>query len=272
MKLFYLIFFIFFNFSFIAFTQEIDDEDKNPEGATKEKPQDLKALQHANYYEFAIQNFEKEDKKKFPPANAIVCIGSSSMRFWHPTIEKDLSPLTIIPRGFGGSDLTDAVLFVDRIVTPYKPRAVVIYAGENDLVQGTKPEKVAEDFREFVKKVHKELPDARIYFISIKPSVGRWYIIKKIYETNRLIATDCALDKRLIFVDMTNAMLDSENQPRPELYGIDGYHLSKEGYAIWRDVLKPILLKNELELESKKEEPVPPEDPKKITPLKPKTK
>jgi hypothetical protein len=75
---------------------------------------------------------------------------------------------------------------------------------------------------------------------------------------------------------MTNAMLDSENQPRPELYGADGYHLSKEGYAIWRDVLKPILLKNELSFEPKKEEgklqDPKSEDPQKITPLKPKIK
>lgn len=258
-------------FPIYLMAQEIDDEDKKPDEIIKEKEIDKKALQHANYFEYAIQKFEKEDKKNFPPAGAIVCIGSSSMRFWHPTIEKDLSPLTIIPRGFGGSDLADAVLFVDRIVTPYKPRAVVIYEGENDIVMGAKPEKVAEGFREFVKNVHKELPETRIYFISLKPSVGRWYIWKKMLETNNLIEKDCLKDKRLIFVDMTAAMLDSEGKPRPDLFGRDGYHLSKDGYAVWSEVLKPILLKNEESFEAKKLENKQ-EEPEKITPLKPKTK
>lgn len=268
---------------FYLYSQEIDDEDKKPPENGGEKVLDKKTIQHANYFENAIQNFEKADKKNFPPANAIVCIGSSSMRFWHPTIEKDLAQLTIIPRGFGGSDLTDALVFVDRIVTPYKPRAVVIYEGENDIVMGTKPEKVAEDYREFVKKVHKELPEARLYFISLKPSVGRWYLWEKMNETNQLIAKDCAKDKRLIFVDMTSAMLDSEGKPRPDLFGRDGYHMNKEGYAVWTQVLRPILTKNELEFETKKTEtPVEenkekpketqPQEPKKITPIKPEEK
>jgi hypothetical protein len=116
MKIKVILFLLFTPIYLIA--QEIDDEDKKPPENVGEKPIDKKAIQHANYFENAIQNFEKEDKKNFPASNAIVCIGSSSMRFWHPTIEKDLAPLTIIPRGFGGSDLKDALIFVDRIVTP----------------------------------------------------------------------------------------------------------------------------------------------------------
>ena len=242
------------------FSQELED--------TEEKKDSQKAPANS-YFDYAIRAFEKEDKKKFPAVGAIVCIGSSSMRFWHDTIEEDLAPLTIIPRGFGGSDMSDALLYVNRIVTPYKPRAVVIYEGENDIVMGVKPKKVAEDFKEFAAKIHKELPETRIYFLSIKPSVGRWYLWPQLLETNKIIEKDCLQDKRLIYVDLASAMFDSESKPRPELFGRDGYHLSKAGYVVWTNTLKPILLKTELAFEAitKKTEK---EDPQKITPLKPK--
>jgi len=90
-------------------------------------------------YEKEIQDFESADRKQFPPPGAIVCIGSSSMKGWHSTIVNDLAPLTIIPRGFGGSSMNDALHYVDRIVIPYKPRAVAVYEGDNDIADGISP-------------------------------------------------------------------------------------------------------------------------------------
>lgn len=282
MKLFQALFYFFiFNFYTIAFIkgQEIADEDVVPieiQADEKSQKKDNKTSQVSSkvtpefqsFYENTIQTFEKADKIKFPPTGAIVCIGSSSMRFWHPTIEKDLTPLTLIPRGFGGGKLSDAVLFVNRIVTPYKPRAILLYAGENDIALGDKPEEVAEKYREFAKKVRSDLPESRIYFISIKPSVGRWYLWSKIQEANRLIALDCAKNKNQIFIDITQGMLNSEGLPRAELYRRDGYHLSKEGYQVWTSIINPILQKSELPFEQKKELPKD-EKPEKILPLKP---
>ncbi len=74
-------------------------------------------------FEKDISAFEKEDKMMMPPEGAIVITGSSSIRRWHPTIKEDLALLTVIPRGFGGSTMADALYYVDRIIIPYKPRA-----------------------------------------------------------------------------------------------------------------------------------------------------
>ena len=200
-----------------------------------------------------IQRFKTEDKQQTPPRNAIVCIGSSSMRGWHGTIHTDLAPLTIIPRGFGGSNMKDALHFADRIVLPYRPRAIVLYEGDNDIAQGIAPEKIAGTFRAFVGKVHADLPECRIYFLSIKPSIQRWSLWPKMKEANHLVAMECRKDKRLVFIDVASGMLDGEGNPRRGLFKEDKLHMTRAGYVIWRNVLRPILAKAELRFEPKKD-------------------
>ena len=200
-------------------------------------------------FEEDIQNFEALDRKQPPPHSAIVCIGSSSMRGWHKTIKDDLAPLTIIPRGFGGSNMNDLLCYADRIVLPYKPRAVVIYEGDNDIAQGITPKKIADTFRAFIEKIYKELPGCRIYFISIKPSIKRWDMWAKMQEANKLIAAECTKDKQLTFVDVASGMLNDKVKPRKEVFQDDSLHMTRDGYLIWLNKLKPILLKEELKFE-----------------------
>jgi len=203
-------------------------------------------------FEKEIKAFEAADQKAFPPAGAILCIGSSSMRMWHPTIKEDLSPLTVIPRGFGGSTMSEAVYVADRIVTPYKPRAVVLYEGDNDIGSGIEPELVRDTFIAFVKKVQASLPDVRIYVLSVKPSFLRWKLWPKMQTTNRLLAEACAKGSRLTFIDVATPMLDAQGYPRKELFKADNLHMTRAGYELWRDAVKPVLLNGELASEPKK--------------------
>jgi len=203
-------------------------------------------------FEKAIRRFETSDRKHHPPKSAIICIGSSSMRGWHETIAEDLAPLTVIPRGFGGSNMNDALHYADRIVLSCEPRAIVVYEGDNDIAQGISPKKVASTFQEFVEKIHKELPECRIYFLSIKPSIARWKLWPKMKETNRLVAAKCKKDKRLTFVDVASSMLDQKGNPRKEIFKEDKLHMTKDGYMIWRNALRPVLLRSELQYEKQK--------------------
>ncbi len=203
-------------------------------------------------FERDIKHFEASDKKQPPPKDAIVCIGSSSMRGWHGTIHTDLAPLTLIPRGFGGSNMNDALHYADRIVLSYKPRAIVIYEGDNDVAQGISPEKISDTFRKFVNKVHKQLPQCRIYFLSIKPSIKRWHLWSNMKDANSLIAAECAKDNRLTFVDVASGMLNSEGNPRKSIFKKDNLHMTRDGYLIWRNTLKPILMKSELQYDKQK--------------------
>jgi lysophospholipase L1-like esterase len=196
-------------------------------------------------FEEAIREFEMADEEEMPPKKAIVCIGSSSMRGWHEGIYDDLAPLTIIPRGFGGSNMNDALYYADRIVLPYKPRAVVLYEGDNDIAQGIAPDKILQTFRAFVEKIHAEYPEARIYFLSIKPSMSRWHMWSRMQEANALIAEECEGDKRLVYVDVAAGMLDDEDKPRADIFKEDKLHMNRNGYEIWRDILRPVIIRAE---------------------------
>ncbi|MCD6598513.1 MAG: hypothetical protein J7L04_12540 [Bacteroidales bacterium] len=197
-------------------------------------------------FENAIRQFEISDSILAPPAGAIVCIGSSSMRGWHSSIKEDLTPLTIIPRGFGGSNMNDALYYADRIVLNYKPRAIVIYEGDNDIAAGISPEVIKDTFLAFTGKIRKELPKCRIYFISIKPSISRWSMWPDMTEANSLIAKECKKNKRFKFIDVASGMLDDTGKPRKDIFKDDMLHMNRDGYLIWKDAARKVIVKKEL--------------------------
>lgn len=210
-----------------------------------------KAYPDPTRFEPQIQAFEEADAQTMPPTGAIVCVGSSSMRGWHEHLADDLAPLTVIPRGFGGSNFNDLMVYADRIVLKYRPRAIMVYEGDNDTAHGISPEKTAAMFAAFVTRVHSELPDCRIYFLSIKPSVSRWSIWPVMDEANQLIEIQCQSDERLTYLDIATVMLGEDGTPRPDIFLDDNLHMNRSGYESWRDAVRPTLLKKEAGFETK---------------------
>jgi lysophospholipase L1-like esterase len=190
-------------------------------------------------WESAIEAFEKQDSEKQPPKNAIVFVGSSSIRLWD--LAKSFPGKAVINRGFGGSQLADSVRFAPRIVVKYEPRLAVLYAGDNDLALGKSPEQVHADFRAFVEVVHKALPQTTIAFLSIKPSLARWRLVDKIQKANALIEASCKGQKRLRYIDVFTPMVGDDGRPRRELFAPDGLHLNAKGYELWASILSPHL-------------------------------
>ena len=195
-------------------------------------------------WEKYIARFEVTDKKKMPKPGGVLFIGSSSIRMWK-TLKQDFSGFSVINRGFGGSQIADSTHFAERILHPYKPRQIVLYAGDNDVNAGKSPETVLADFQQFVKTVHAKLPEARISFIAIKPSLSRWKLSEKMVKANALVSSDCAKSKRLDYIDIWQPMLGDDGKPMPNLFLRDGLHLNAKGYALWTSLVKPRLAKRE---------------------------
>jgi lysophospholipase L1-like esterase len=187
-----------------------------------------------------IDKLTANDAANPPPKGAVVFVGSSSIRFW-TTLEQDFPGIVSINRGFGGSELADSVYYADRIVIPYAPRLVVLYAGDNDLWAGKRSSEILADFRAFRTKVHAALPKTKIIYLSIKESPSRARIRDRVIATNQMIAADCKMDPRCTFVDVDTPMLDELGRMRPELFRPDQLHLLPAGYAIWAKVLAPYL-------------------------------
>lgn len=192
-----------------------------------------------NRWENEIEAFERQDAKHRPPENAVLFVGSSSIRLWK--LEESFPDLDAINRGFGGSQLADSVHFAERIVIAYRPRLIVLYACDNDLAAGKKPEQVLADFKKFTAKVKAALPDTRIAYLAIKPSIKRRALIDRVRETNAAIEQFISGDERLTYVDVFQPMLTADGQPRPELFLADGLHLNAAGYKLWASALEPTL-------------------------------
>jgi lysophospholipase L1-like esterase len=157
------------------------------------------------------------------------------------TLPQDFPDRQVINRGFGGCELADVVHFADRIILPYKPGTVVVYAGDNDLANGKKPEQIFSDYKQLVRVIRQRLPGTRIAYISVKPSLARWSLADKIRKTNGLIQTYSSHDRLLTYIDVFNPMLGKGGTPRKELLAQDGLHLNREGYALWTERVKRAL-------------------------------
>ncbi len=189
-------------------------------------------------FEQDILRFERADAGNYPPPGCVIFLGSSSIRGWK-TLREDFPGLHVINRGFGGSQISDAIYFAQRIVVPYHPTAIVFYAGDNDIAHGKSPATVYEDFKEFVRTVHGYIGPRAIYFLSIKPSLARWKMWPEMKEANALIQRWAASRSAVYYLDTATPMLGTDGKPRPELLKDDGLHMTPAGYKVWTGVVKP---------------------------------
>jgi lysophospholipase L1-like esterase len=183
--------------------------------------------------------FEQADRQSQAAASSIVFVGSSSIRLWD--LARSFQDLRALNRGFGGSHIEDSIRHVDLLVIKHKPRTVIFYAGDNDIAAGKTPQQVSDDFETLVAKIHAALPETRVAFIAIKPSIQRWALVAKVREANALIRAYCDADDRLGFVDVDGPMLGWDGKPRKDLFVADGLHLSARGYDLWTTLVRPFL-------------------------------
>jgi lysophospholipase L1-like esterase len=192
-------------------------------------------------YESSVKAYEDADKLAFPPAGGIVVIGSSTITMWS-TIKADLAPLNIIPRGIGGSNIDEVDYYLDRMVLAYKPRTVVIYEGDNDLAEGKTPQYIAGRFADVTARIHARLPSARVYVISVKPSMSRWSLWESCKQLNLLLQAWTRSDSRLAYIEAASALLGADGMPIASYYAEDRLHLSSTGYQAWTKAIRPQLI------------------------------
>lgn len=185
-----------------------------------------------------IDHFAELDAAQTPLACPYLFVGSSSIRFWRG-LETDMAPYPVINRGFGGSRIADVDFYFDRVVTPYRPRAIFFYAGENDLWAGESADEVVADFQRFLDLKTEKLGDTPVYFISLKPSKLRFSQLALQAEVNSRIKAVADERPDLDYVDVVPPMLE-QGAPK-DIYVADGLHMTPDGYGLWTGVVRPVL-------------------------------
>lgn len=193
----------------------------------------------ADLWEGALKEFDKKDQQKMPAPGGIVFTGSSSIRLWD--LAKSFPDQSPVNRGFGGSQASDALAHVDRLVIRYQPRLVVFYSGDNDLALGKSPAKVHADYVALVDRIHAALPSCRVLVLSIKPSPARKGLADRQQATNTLLKEWADTRELVDFVDVGTVLLDANRQARAELFEEDGLHLNEKGYVLWSEIVAPHL-------------------------------
>lgn len=208
------------------------------------------ALPDPTRFEQAIAAFEAKDKVSPPPANAIVLTGSSSIMLWNEDAPTDLAPLTVISRGFGGSIMNDALHYLDRVALAYKPRAILLYEGDNDTGRNNIPtQTIVSQLQEIIARIHAQLPETRIYLLAVKPSVARVATWPAALEVNQRYQELAAADPLIHYIDVATPFMKADGTVMTDIFRDDDLHLNDKGYDIWAAAVKEVLMKYEAQYE-----------------------
>ncbi len=191
-----------------------------------------------------VQAFKKQDSLHFPAANQILFIGSSSFTMWKD-VQEYFPGYPILNRAFGGSTLVDLILYRYEILFPYQPKQVLIYCGENDFAASdtvTVPT-VVNRFKTFFGLLRAKYPNVPVAYVSMKPSPSRVHLLEKYVAANAEIKSYLASEQQAKFIDVYAGMLNSEGNPKPEIFLEDRLHMNAGGYAIWKKIMLPYLTK-----------------------------
>lgn len=211
-------------------------------GCQTARPVPLPPLAPDNRWAKELRAFDAQDATNPPPRKPIVFTGSSSFRLWQE-LPQDFPGLRVMNRGFGGSQLSDVREHFERLILRYQPRQVVIYCGGNDLNAKKPVAEVVADLKDVVNRIHRELPQTKVAYVSIALNPARWDQREQVIAANAAIAEFMAQDRRRQFIDVTTAMLGPDGLPKPDIFVADRLHMNRKGYELWKPIIGPALVR-----------------------------
>lgn len=187
------------------------------------------------------QQFQKEIERFAQidiPENKDIAVftGSSSIRFWED-LASDCDANYAINTGFGGSQMSDLLFFLEETVIRFKPKKVYIYEGDNDIVNLKSTQEILQTTKQVVNNIKQHLPEVQLYLISAKPSPSRWAFKKQYQELNTYFKKYCEATPNLNFIDIWTGMLNEKGKPEASLFIADSLHMNRKGYEIWKSVI-----------------------------------
>ncbi|MEE3087956.1 MAG: GDSL-type esterase/lipase family protein [Pseudomonadota bacterium] len=197
----------------------------------------------------AMRRFAEMDRRDPPELGSIVLTGSSSIARWNDQAADALAPLSVIPRGFGGSVMNDVLFHLDQVALKYRPRAIVIYEGDNDTAYGIPKDVILSGLKEIITRVHEELPETRIYVMAVKPSTLRVDVWNDAQQVNAAYQEVARSDPLVFFIDSASPFLREDGKVMTDIFVEDGLHLNVTGNLIWGSIIRAALMPQEARYE-----------------------
>ena len=196
-------------------------------------------------WESSIDKLTKLNSKQTKDQEAILFIGSSSIRMWK-SIEEDIRPYKSIRRGYGGARYTDLIHFTEQLVEPHDVKAVAVFVA-NDITgskNDLKPKEILRLVKYIVRSIRKTHINKPIFFIETTPTSSRWKVWDQISYANDLISDFCSNNQNLFFISTRSFFISSNGEPNDHYFVGDRLHLNKKGYSLWGEIIKASFDKN----------------------------
>ena len=198
-------------------------------------------------WENEIANLEKAYQTEPYDENAILFVGSSSIRLWD-TISVDMAPWPTIRRGYGGAKLTDTIHFAPRLIgprlglgNPKRCKAIVVFVA-NDIAGNQKtdaaPAEVGLRFARLHHWIRQNDPTIPVFWIEVTPTNKRWNVWPEIQAATLRIRAVLDPDPYGYFIPTAGAYLGNDGRPKRDLFIEDQLHLNRDGYQIWSSIIK----------------------------------
>ncbi|ASV32510.1 G-D-S-L family lipolytic protein [Maribacter cobaltidurans] len=182
---------------------------------------------------------QKNDSLWDRSKETIVFTGSSSIRKWD-NLQESFPNHQVLNMGFGGSQASDLLFYLDTLVIRYNPTKVFIYEGDNDISAKKRPREIIGTTKSIIAKLKAGNPDVKIVLISAKPSISRWNLRGKYRRLNRKFERLSKKDEALLFVDVWNPMLNGRKLKK-DIFISDGLHMNSKGYDIWYNTMQHLV-------------------------------
>jgi len=194
-------------------------------------------------WEAEIAAYEAIDRDHPPELGGVCFMGSSNIRLWK-TLADDFPGMNIVNRGVGGARLVELAESAPRLLAAVEPTLILVSAGTNDIGAGASPENVRRSFERFVQNVRRDLPDTKIVFLAISPSIKRWEQRERQQAANAAVQEFVASSDAgfgLFFIDANAAFLGPDDQPATECFVEDQLHPSTMGNSRRAAIIRPRL-------------------------------
>jgi lysophospholipase L1-like esterase len=214
-------------------------------------PMDLKSL------EASIIAYEQEPIQK----GKIMFYGQSFFTRWgspkwgYRRLDEDIrmkdGSLAVVNHGFGTSTSEELLYYYDRLVRPWKPRALVLSTG-NNFGYGYTAAEVAFMVSRILEWARKDFPGIRLFLEFAEPSPAgkkspdavkcafkEYSQLMRAYvaEHDDVVGIDCATIPEFF----QPGHVGDYDYPREELFVPDGVHYNQAGYDVYRDIYLKVL-------------------------------
>lgn len=220
----------------------------------------LAACQKQTLQDYSYENADTVDEAVVS-SGPFVAFGTSTIFFWDysygfKTTYKDYNPINV---AFPGKTVDGLLLRADTALTKLKARQILVYPGENDIVEGHKSAYIMPRLRKLFDTIRRKNPNAYILWMPIKPSPQAWnyqgvgYKGKETIENcNRFMSiyinggtfSGITYPKQRDAVMMNTYFPMLKNgYPNPAHFKSDSLHYQRAGYDALDALVKPYLLK-----------------------------